>query len=351
MEQKFNSKKAKQLLDDYQQQILKYTTNNQNKLKELEDLKTTLTLNQNMLYDITINKLEKTNNNIKFLVDDTKLLWNKNEVLIDKKNKYELEINKLQSLIEDTPNKIREEIDQINISNNKLKNTLLQKDNTIKKLTNELNKARNNALFKTARIEILVSEPSKMNVELNNELISAKKILVDAQSIHNTEKKESTKLDEEITQLQDDVYILKDKAIKLQNQLLTLIDNQNINEDIDLGNNLEIYDFIFKNDDDDNEFEEDEGQCSDDGSDESNGKSKKKKEKELKKLNDEYEKLKIKNNEHLKRIDEYKEKYKTIKSKMDNLRNKQYFKSGLKYKKSDEIKVKPEIKNDSEELK
>ena len=56
---------------------------------------------------------------------------------------------KLQELIEDTPTQIREEINLINAQNNKMKIELVQKDNTIKKLKNDLEKARKNALFKT----------------------------------------------------------------------------------------------------------------------------------------------------------------------------------------------------------
>ena len=49
---------------------------------------------------------------------------------------------KLQELIEDTPTQIREEINSINIENNKMKNELIQKDNTIKKLKADLEKVR-----------------------------------------------------------------------------------------------------------------------------------------------------------------------------------------------------------------
>ena len=84
---------------------------------------------------------------------------------------------KLQELIEDTPTQIREEINNLNIQNNKMKNELVQKDNTIKKLKNDLEKARKNALFKTARTEVLVTEPTKTNVEINHELLNTKTIL------------------------------------------------------------------------------------------------------------------------------------------------------------------------------
>ena len=72
---------------------------------------------------------EKINN----LKNESKSQWNENESLIKQKNDLEIKTAKLQELIEDTPTQIREEINIINIQNNKMKNELVQKDNTIKK--------------------------------------------------------------------------------------------------------------------------------------------------------------------------------------------------------------------------
>ena len=55
-----------------------------------------------------------------------------------------------------------------------MKNELIQKDNTIKKLKAELEKARKNALFKTARTEILVTEPTKTNFKIKHKLLKKK---------------------------------------------------------------------------------------------------------------------------------------------------------------------------------
>ena len=171
--QKFDSKTTKKLLNNYQNTISKYATENEQLTRQLEDLKTTLTLNQNLLYDFiksSIGEDEKINN----LINESKSLWNENVSLIKQKNDLEMKTAKLQELIEDTPTQIREEINNINIQNNKMKNELVQKDNTIKKLKNDLEKARKNAFFKTARTEVLVTEPSKTNVEINHELLNIK---------------------------------------------------------------------------------------------------------------------------------------------------------------------------------
>ena len=46
----------------------------------------------------------------------------------------------------------------------------------IEMIDKRLEKARKNALFKTARTEVLVTEPTKTNVEINHELLNTKTI-------------------------------------------------------------------------------------------------------------------------------------------------------------------------------
>ena len=120
-----------------------------------------------------------------------------------------MKTSKLQELIEDTPTEIREELKQINESNEKMKLLLVQKEQTIKKLKTDLEKARKNALFKTARTEVLVTEPTKINVEINHELLNTKAILLKVTSMHAQEKKKADKLDKEVKTLQEEVIALR----------------------------------------------------------------------------------------------------------------------------------------------
>ena len=185
--QKFDSKTTKKLLTNYQNTISKYASENEQLTRQLEDLKTTLTLNQNLLYDFIKSSVGE-DESITALINESKQLWAENESLIKQKNDLEMKTAKLQELIEDTPTQIREEINLINAQNNKMKIELVQKDNTIKKLKNDLDKARKNALFKTARTEILVTEPTKTNVEINHELLNTKTILTKVSAMHAAEK-------------------------------------------------------------------------------------------------------------------------------------------------------------------
>ena len=301
---------------------------------QLQDLKTTLSLNQNLLYDF-ITKSIGEDNEIINLINESKNLWQENEQLIKEKNDLEMKASKLQELIEDTPTEIREEIKLINISNNKMKNELIQKDNTIKKLKLELEKARKNALFKTARTEILVTEPTKTNVEINHELLNTKAILSKVSNMHALEKKKAARLDKEVKALQDEVI-----ALKRNNTLADNNDNIDTNKkNNDSNNEKNIYhSFGNKNDiknklnqnkkNNDDDFDSDEkDEESDENSDdidniETELKKKKKpksKQKELDMLTEEFNKLKSQNEEYEKKIQKYKKIYKDMKQKIKNL--------------------------------
>ena len=240
---KFDSKTTKKLISTYKNTISHYTAENEMLTSQLQDLKTTLSLNQNLLYDF-ITKSIGEDNEITNLINESKNLWQENEQLIKEKNDLEMKASKLQELIEDTPTEIREEIKLINISNNKMKNELIQKDNTIKKLKAELEKARKNALFKTARTEILVTEPTKTNVEINHELLNTKAILSKVSNMHALEKKKAARLDKEVKALQDEVIALRKNN--------TLADNNNENDNDnkfdDLGKNKTFSNSANKND-------------------------------------------------------------------------------------------------------
>ena len=261
--QKFDSKTTKKLLTNYQNTISKYASENEQLTRQLEDLKTTLTLNQNLLYDFIKSSVGE-DEKINALINESKSLWNENESLIKQKNDLEMKTAKLQELIEDTPTQIREEINNINIQNNKMKNELVQKDNTIKKLKNDLEKARKNALFKTARTEVLVTEPTKTNVEINHELLNTKAILAKVTSMHATEKKKANKLDKEVKTLQEEVVKLKKTAMDLRDEFNNKIKNNESlkdNKDPDAKNfplNIKGFDYLVDKDNDENEEEEED---------------------------------------------------------------------------------------------
>ena len=305
--QKFDSKTTKKLLTNYQNTISKYASENEQLTRQLEDLKTTLTLNQNLLYDFIKSSVGE-DESITALINESKTLWAENESLIKQKNDLEMKTAKLQELIEDTPTQIREEINLINAQNNKMKIELVQKDNTIKKLKSDLEKARKNALFKTARMEILVTEPTKTNVEINHELLNTKTILTKVSAMHAAEKKKANKLDKEVKTLQDEVAKLRKTAIELRDEFNSKVKesggkkgDKNIIEN-NFPLNIKGFNFLV------------------DKNEEKKKKKPKSKQKELELLTEQYNKLKKQNEEYEKKINNYKKIYKDLKNKINNLK-------------------------------
>jgi chromosome segregation ATPase len=330
--QKFDSKTTKKLLTNYQNTISKYASENEQLTRQLEDLKTTLTLNQNLLYDFIKSSVGE-DESITALINESKTLWAENESLIKQKNDLEMKTAKLQELIEDTPTQIREEINLINAQNNKMKIELVQKDNTIKKLKSDLEKARKNALFKTARMEILVTEPTKTNVEINHELLNTKTILTKVSAMHAAEKKKANKLDKEVKTLQDEVAKLRKTAIELRDEFNSKVKesggkkgDKNIIEN-NFPLNIKGFNFLVDKNEEENEDEEEEeeeeqeSEGSSEEDDSFEGKKKpKSKQKELELLTEQYNKLKKQNEEYEKKINNYKKIYKDLKNKINNLK-------------------------------
>ena len=366
---KFDSKTTKKLISTYQYTISHYTSENEALSSQLEDLKTTLALNQNLLYDFISSTIGK-DEEVSKLIAESKTLWKENEQLIKQKNELEMKTSKLQELIEDTPTEIREELKQINESNEKMKLLLVQKEQTIKKLKTDLEKARKNALFKTARTEVLVTEPTKINVEINHELLNTKAILLKVTSMHAQEKKKADKLDKEVKTLQEEVIALRrntttmdgnngnnntsyfcsemegDEDNKTHSNVVGATDNIKATNEkkvmttsgvvpkLNFGNfeKKQVYTqtIVKKNNNDpfkvisSSSEAEDEDAESDESDDNmpnlKKGKKKpKSKQKELDMLTEEYNKLKKQNEEYENKIQKYKAIYKDMKSKIQNL--------------------------------
>lgn len=323
--QKYDYKTKKKLISDYKKTIAIYTSNNKKLISQIKDLKTNLNLNQDLLYRYILEKLGE-NEYIKNLINKNKTLTEKNESLIDKKIDIEIKTDLIKQYIEQLPPKINEEISNISTQNNKKKNELLQKDNVIKKLKLELEKVRKSSFFKTARTEVYVINPTKTSLELNQEIINAKNILLKVSNKHSKEKKKSDKLEREVKNLRETMNTLKQKAINLNNNNINIINSQitesvkSINED---NNNFLVnigYNIAMDKNDKDEEYEEEEKEDEDSSEDENaegNGKITKAKEKEYANLKEQYNKLKEIFNLNQYKINEYKNINKKLKEKIE----------------------------------
>ena len=195
-----NDKTKQKLIGDYIKAAKKYSQENKELEQKIKDIKITLNLNQNILYDYIIKSAGETEE-VKNLVNQTKKNWEETQSYIEKKNFFEIKIAQLQELIEDTPTKIRDEINDITIKNTKVQEEINEKDKIINKLKKELDKTRKNALFKVARTEVYVTDPTKYNLEAEQELSGLKLILNKVNPLHKQKKEESDQLKQEVEEL------------------------------------------------------------------------------------------------------------------------------------------------------
>ena len=297
---------------DFQPIISEYKLKNNSLLFQIEDLKTTLNLNQEILYNFIENVLGK-NESIQKLINQSKTLWEKNQSLIDTKFNQEIKIDELQKLMEKASMNIRDEVNIIISNLNKKRSELSQKDIAIKKLKSDLDKARKSAFFKTARTEIYVSEPTKSSVDLNQELLNAKIILNKATKQHSKEKKNSDNMKKKANELREKMNKLKKEAVNIFNTKKNGT-RQTINSYLKDMNYNEIMET------DDQEFEEEENEESEESSDdesEGNKKNNKAKEKEFNSLNEQYNRIKSEIDTYQNKINHYKKIYKKLK---DNIK-------------------------------
>jgi DNA repair exonuclease SbcCD ATPase subunit len=303
LNQKYDSNKLSKQFEDV---INKYTSENKQLLEQVEDLKATLFLNHNLLYNFLTNSSEN-KKEINDIIEKGKLIWEENEKLMELRKDLQIKTYKLKEFTENIPIEINNEISDIVKKNTNIKNELMKNEKEIKKLKSDLERVRNNALFKEARTEVYISEPSKINIEKNDELIDVKPILLTAMKKHSKEKKKANKLEKEVKKAKEDLKSLKkDLNFKNTDDLLSKIKGYNI----EIEKSEEEY-----------EEEEEEEEKDDDDSSDGEKKNQKKKEKELEQLKENYKKLKNDYEEYQKRINKLKEEYKILKGKTDNVKN------------------------------
>jgi len=235
--------------------ISKYKVKEEKISDKIEDRKKTLELNQKLLYDLILStKSEKA----KTLVDKCKALWENTNSIIEKKYNIEIETNNIKKKIDETSIKIQKEINDINFKNNKNKKEIVSREEKIKKLKADLEKTRKSAFFKTARTEVQVSGPSRLSIDMNQEVIQAKKIISKALNKHSKEKKKSEKLGRDVKNLKEKMNNLKKTAKNY---------NDKLNNDDDFVNYVGGYLNIENNEKDFEEEEEKEEskESSDDG--------------------------------------------------------------------------------------
>lgn len=302
--EKYNEKTREKLIKLYNNVMPKYSLENKKLKDELIDSKATLDINFNLLYNIKISS-ENEQRQIKDLINKCKTTLEKTESLMLNEKKIKIKLFRLKEYIENMPVQINEEIKNLQNKNNITRNEVNKKENIIKKLKQDLERTRNNCLFKEARTEVYVIEPTKKTIDKNAELIDAKIILEKVNKRHKETKKSSKALKKELNKLRRELKELKKKIPKGKN-------NEQFFEELN-------YNAIVEEEEKDFEEEEEKEDSEQEEDEDNDGKSTKKKEKEYTKLKEKYNSLKKIFAEGQKKINEYKKIYKNIKKNIDKI--------------------------------
>ena len=135
-------------------------------------------------------------------------LSKKIEELFEEKKNFEKKIYKIQQSFEDRMSYDREIIDKNNEKVFICENKILEKNIKIDQLISELQIYLTTSNLKKFR-HIFISEPTKINLDLNNELNYTRDILEKLSRLMNSEKTRSENMQNQIKLLQEELNIIK----------------------------------------------------------------------------------------------------------------------------------------------
>ena len=130
--------------------------------------------------------------------------------------------------IEILPERLINEYNEEKKENIQLQNTITSKKNIYFKLSQELEKLRNKSIFKQPKREVLIVEPNKINVEMNNEIQVTMKIISKLNEMNKKDKETIEKLHAELIILQNKMRSLQ---IKYYSNRSLGIENEDNNSD------------------------------------------------------------------------------------------------------------------------
>jgi hypothetical protein len=168
MQKKFDITTAKKIISSYAEKVNFYMKENKLLKSELEDAKTTLEINKEILYKNLHSDIKDKNQIIlKKLKEENDRLTKRTEELYKDKINLEKKLYKCQQDLEDliVQRQDKEDNEQINLF--KFDNLLKEKDSIILQLKKELTKFYKDD---NSTKEIIICEPDKINLEINNEL-------------------------------------------------------------------------------------------------------------------------------------------------------------------------------------
>ncbi len=244
---KFDVQTAKKLLSDYADKVNLYMKENANLKTELADVKTSLEINKEILFkNLNNNANEEIKNYLKTLKKDNERLTENISNLYKEKTELEKKIYKTQQQLDEYISKNKETLDKQSTEIFTLSNQLKEKESLILQLKKELNKYYKDD-FSNAK-EIIICEPDKVNLEINNELVETRELFHKFSKLLHIEKKKSLEQEKQIEKLNQKIQDIKKKKrvkdkmenIQMFNYILTSSDeSESCSEKGSILSNLE----------------------------------------------------------------------------------------------------------------
>ena len=209
MQKKFDITTAKKIISSYAEKVNFYMKENKLLKSELEDAKTTLEINKEILYKNLHSDIKDKNQNIlKKLKEENDRLTKRTEELYKDKINLEKKLYKCQKELEETVNKRQEIEDNEQINLFKFDNLLKEKDSIILQLKKELTKFYKDD---NSTKEIIICEPDKINVELNNELVETRELIIKFSKLLQLEKRKTSDQEKQIEKVNQKLQNIKKK--------------------------------------------------------------------------------------------------------------------------------------------
>ena len=210
MQKKFDVSTAKKLLSLYAEKVNFYMKENKALQMELNDTKTSLEINKEILYK-QLNKVvkEKEKKVLIKLKEENDRLNKKNSELYKNKVELEKKLYVIQQQLDESLMKNQELLDNQNTEIFLIENKIKEKDNLIFQLKKEINKYYKEDFNSTK--ELIICDPDKVNIEMNNELCETRELIGKYSRIIHDEKRKSEFQEKQIERLNNKILVLKKK--------------------------------------------------------------------------------------------------------------------------------------------
>ena len=210
MQKKFDVSTAKKLLSLYAEKVNFYMKENKTLQMELNDTKTSLEINKEILYK-QLNKVvkEKEKKVLTKLKEENDRLNKKNSDLYKNKIELEKKLYSIQQQLDEALMKNQEFYDNQNTERFLMENKIKEKDNLIFQLKKEINKYYKEDFNSTK--ELIICDPDKVNIEMNNELCETRELIGKYSRIIHDEKRKSEFQEKQIEKLNNKILVLKKK--------------------------------------------------------------------------------------------------------------------------------------------